>query len=567
VRYTVEAVKSQPRPGWRDALLFVLVFAVLHMALQAVLGMTAPYQSGQTLDIDLSPAALPGYAARSLLRMYLAFAASIGFTLAIGRVAAYNRAAERLIVPLLDIGQSIPVLGFLSITVTGFMALFPGSILGLECASIFAIFTGQVWNMTFSFYQSLKTMPRDLVEASNVFQLSKWQRFTRLELPFAMIGLVWNGMMSFGGGWFFLAASEAITVLNHAYKLPGVGSYMATAVEQGDRGAIGWAILTMIILVVLVDQFFWRPVVAWAQKFKFEQSESSTAPTSWLLDLLRESSVSVWCYDRVLAPVGSRLDAWFNQSESAVQGLPGTRYLGWAVAVAAILALGHGFHPAELAVGPGEVVHVVYLGVLTLLRVAVMLVVSTVIWTPIGVRIGFSPRLARLAQPLVQIGASFPANLTFPLLVLVFLRCHIDLNWGSILLLAMGTQWYVLFNVIAGASALPSDLKEAAAVFGLRGWARWSRFILPGIFPAWVTGALTASGGAWNASIVAEVASWGQQSLQADGLGAYIAQATEVGNWPDIMLGITVMSAFVVLLNRFVWKPLYRRAEERYALL
>ena len=537
--------------------------------------MHAPFSPTKPMTIDLSPSRLPGYAARSLLRMFLAFGASILFTLIYGYVAANNKRAEKILVPLLDILQSVPVLGFLSVTVTGFMALFPGSLMGLECASIFAIFTGQAWNMTFSFYQSQRTIPRELREAATVYRLNWWQRFIKLEVPFSMIGLVWNSMMSFGGGWFFLAASEAISVLNNNYVLPGVGSYMATAVKQGNIRAVWWAIFTMVAIVVMVDQIFWRPVVAWSQKFKFEQTDSAEEPTSALLNMLRHSSLVAWLGDKIGVRIYRAIDAFFMRSARAVQRVPASalivRIAGWAVgAIAAGWAcygVSLGLHVLVTGLSWREVGHVLVLGLLTLLRVVVMVVFATVVWTPIGVAIGFSPKLARIAQPLVQIGASFPANLIFPVVVLVFLRFHIDINWGSIILLALGTQWYILFNVIAGASSVPGDLREAALVFRLKGWMLWRTLILPAIFPAWVTGALTAAGGAWNASIVAEVASWGDKTLKAEGIGRYIADATAQSNaWPRIILGIAVMSAYVVILNRFVWRRLYALGEAKFRL-
>ncbi len=571
--YAPQSVRSAPRLGWPDVVLFLAVFGLLIGVLHLAHQMRQPFTATGAMTVSLSPAALPGYAARSLLRMFLAFGASILFTLVYGYVAAYNERARKVLVPLLDILQSVPVLGFLSITVTGFMALFPGSVLGLECASIFAIFTGQAWNMTFSFYQSLRTIPKELREAATVYRLSWWQRFVKLEVPFSMIGLVWNGMMSFGGGWFFLAASEAITVLNHNFTLPGIGSYMATAVAKGDTHAVAWAILTMILIVVLVDQLFWRPLVAWSQKFKFQQTDSDE-PTSVVLDLLRRSAGLAWLERRALAPLGRRIDALFTRGERLTIAGPlsaGLRRVFQTLLMGVVVALiGYGLLRGVRVIG-GELTwreagYVVYLGFLTLLRVAVMVVFATLVWTPIGVAIGFSPRLARIAQPLVQIGASFPANLIFPVVVLGFVRLDVGLNWGSVLLIALGTQWYILFNVIAGASAVPGDLREAALVFRLRGWTLWRTLILPAIFPAWVTGALTAAGGAWNASIVAEVASWGRDHLLAQGLGAYVAQATGRGDWPQIILGIAVMSLYVVLLSRWVWKPLYALGETRFRL-
>ena len=572
--YTPQAVKNSHRIGWRDLVLFVAFFGLLFGVLHLTKEMRVHFAPSVTMEIDLSPRALPGYAARSLLRMFLAFGASLLFTFVYGYVAAYNLRAQKILVPLLDILQSVPVLGFLSITVTGFMALFPGSLMGLECASVFAIFTGQAWNMTFSFYQSLRTIPKELREATIIYRLNWWQRFVKLEAPYSMIGLVWNGMMSFGGGWFFLAASEAISVLGNNFKLPGIGSYMATAVEKGDTKAVAWAILTMILVVVAIDQLFWRPVVAWSQKFKFEQTDSSAEPTSFVLDVVRKSALIDGLEKRVFAPFGKAIDTLFARTARSGKGfvlpagvsqvLTGAFTVGlWALVLYGVV---RGFNVVRSEMTFAQAFHVFYLGLLTLLRVAIMVVLATVIWTPIGVRIGFTPRLARIAQPLVQIGASFPANLIFPVAVLIFLRLHVNFEWGSILLIALGTQWYILFNVIAGASAVPGDLREAALVFRLRGWTLWRTLILPAIFPAWVTGALTAAGGAWNASIVAEVASWGTHKLTAHGLGAYVAAATEKGDWPAIIFGIATMSAIVVLLNRLVWRPLYALAEGRYRL-
>jgi NitT/TauT family transport system permease protein len=572
--YTPQPVRDAARLGWRDLVIFIAFFGLLATVLHEAHQMRAPWAPAQVMTIDLSPSALPGYAARSLLRMFLAFGASIAFTLVYGYVAAHNARLEKVMVPLLDILQSVPVLGFLSVTVTGFMALFPGSVLGLECASIFAIFTGQAWNMTFSFYHSLKIIPQELREAAIVYRLSWWQRFIKLEVPFSMIGLVWNGMMSFGGGWFFLAASEAITVLGHNFKLPGIGSYMAAGVEKGDVRAILWAIAAMVIVVVLVDQLFWRPVVAWSQKFKFEQTEAGQEPTSLVLDILRHSAAISWLNRHLFVRLARGLDAAFLRAERLVRSRSVTAPLR-QLARAVLAVAGLGLAAYMVARGLGTIAayfswqqeaDVIRLGFLTLMRVVIVVAAATLIWTPIGVRIGFSPRLARIAQPLVQIGASFPANLIFPLVVLVFVRLHVGLNWGSLVLLMLGTQWYILFNVIAGASSVPGDLREAAQVFRLRRWKLWRTLILPAIFPAWVTGAITAAGGAWNASIVAEVASWGTHHLQASGLGAYIANATEKGDWSGIIMGIATMSAFVVLLNRSLWRPLYALAEERFRL-
>ncbi|MCX7596043.1 MAG: ABC transporter permease subunit [Fischerella sp.] len=514
---------------------------------------------------------LPYYAGRSTLRMFIALFCSMVFTFIYGYIAAKSRRAERVLVPLLDILQSVPVLGFLSITVTGFIALFPGSLLGLEAASIFAIFTSQVWNMTFSFYQSLRTIPQELDEAARLYRLPGWQRFTKLEVPFATIGLLWNAMMSFGGGWFFVAASEAISVLNQKYTLPGLGSYVAAAVAAENLSALGWALLTIAAVILLVDQLFWRPLIAWADKFRLETSASAEAPQSWVFDLLKAARLPR-LIRQVLTPVSEAVNRLLSlmtpprplrpvdQSQQALSD----RLYNFVLLVAIGALLITGLHFIFTTVGLGEVVKTFSLGLLTLGRVLVLLVVATLIWTPIGVAIGFNPKLARLLQPVVQFLASFPANFIFPFATLLFIRANISLNWGSILLMSLGAQWYILFNSIAGAMSIPTDLREMAADVGLRGWLVWRKLIIPGIFSAWVTGGITASGGAWNASIVSEIVSWGQTTLVATGLGAYIAQATEVGDWPRITLGIGMMSLYVVGLNRLFWRQLYKLAETKY---
>ncbi|HLZ71889.1 MAG TPA: ABC transporter permease subunit [Dehalococcoidia bacterium] len=524
--------------------------------------------------ISLDPLNLPYYAARSTLRMFVALGCSLGFTLLYGYAAARSRRAERVLLPLLDILQSVPVLGFLSITVTAFIALFPGSLLGLELASVFAIFTSQAWNMTFSFYQSLITLPHDLDEAARLYRLPAWQRFTRLEVPAATVNLIWNMMMSFGGGWFFVAASEAISVLNKNYQLPGIGSYVAIAIERQDLGALAWALAMMALVIVTVDQLFWRPLAAWADRFKLERSSAAEAPRSWLLDLLRTARLPQ-LLGGALAPIGDRLDALLSrvQRPAAASGEnPGRERLidGLYTAVLLLLIAALAATGVRAAISNGvdvaEVGHVALLGLATFARVLVLLVAATLIWTPVGVAIGFNPRLARLAQPVALLLASFPANFLFPLAAVLFIHAGISLNWGGILLMALGAQWYILFNTIAGAMSIPADLRDMATSMRLRGWRLWRDLIIPGIFPSWVTGGITAAGGAWNASIVAEVVSWGDTTLTATGLGAYIADATGRGDWPQIVLGVAMMSAYVVGLNRLVWRRLYRLAESRYRL-
>jgi NitT/TauT family transport system permease protein len=521
--------------------------------------------------VSLDPQNLPNYAARSTLRMFLALGFSTVFTFVYGYAAARSRRAERVLVPLLDILQSIPVLGFLSVTVTAFIALFRGSLLGLEAASIFAIFTGQAWNMTFSFYHSLRSVPHELDEMATLYRLSKLERFTRLELPASVIGLVWNGMMSFGGGWFFLAASEAISVLNRQYTLPGIGSYVAAAVEARDLRALGWAIATMIVLILVIDQLFWRPLVTVAERYKLELSAAEER-RFWLVDLWRSAALPRYA-GRLASPILRAVDRWLSKVTAVPltvnRGKPsraGDLVYNAIVLLVAAGLLGAATRFVLSGVGIGEAGHAALLGLATGARVMALLIFSTVVWTPIGVAIGFSPKLSRISQPIVQILASFPANFLFPFATLGFIKLGLSLNWGSMLLMALGAQWYLLFNVIGGAQAIPNDLREMAASVGLRRIREWKALIGPGVFGAWVTGAITASGGAWNASIVSELVSWGNTTLKAYGLGAYISEATAKGDWPRIVLGVGLMSVFVVGVNRLVWRPLYDLAESKYRL-
>jgi NitT/TauT family transport system permease protein len=552
----------------------VMLGALVLLALVAKVGAGAlvSFEPNKAVPhVDLDPQNLWYYAARSTLRMFIALSWSIVFALVYGYVAARSRRAERLLIPLLDILQSVPVLGFLSITVTGFIALFPGRLLGLELASIFAIFTAQAWNMAFAFYQALRSIPHELDEAATLYGLSSWQRFVQLEIPSAMIPLVWNAMMSFGGGWFFLAASEAISVLNQHYTLPGVGSYVAAAIVAKDVPALGWAIVTIVSVIIAVDQLFWRPLVAWSDRFRLEQSAAASPPRSWVYTMIRNSSVPAYIA-RALQPVsdwfGLRLSQLTMKRPRGRQMLSGATIdaIYQVVSIVAVMALAAVALDFILrTVGIAEVTKVVGLGFATLGRVLLLLVVATLVWTPVGVAIGFNPALARAAQPIVQLLASFPANFIFPLATLAFIAYHIPINWGCIALMALGSQWYILFNTIAGAQSIPTELREMTSDLEVRGWLKWRRLIIPGIFASWVTGAITASGGAWNASIVSEVVSWGSTTLTATGLGTYIADATANGDWARITLGISVMSVFVVVINGFVWRRLYRFAEDRYA--
>jgi NitT/TauT family transport system permease protein len=576
---TGQQIERSWRFGWVDVVVIIGVIALLRTVVTLGGDMRVQFDELHPPALSLDVALIPYYTARTVLRIFIAFGASLLFTFIWGYVAAKNPRARIVMLPVLDILQSVPVLGFLSITVTGFIALFPGSLLGVECASIFAIFTAMAWNMTFGFYHSMVTIPPDLQEAATAYQLNRWQRFFKVELPSSSIGLIWNSMMSFGGAWFFVAQSEAITVLNKNIKLPGLGSYMATAVERGDTRAAVYAIVAMIVTIVVTDQLFWRPLVAWAEKFKMEQTGSAEGSTSWMLDLLRQS----YLVERLSGQAATLLARASQRASVAVADTAHTlarrspvlmkrlvRFGAWGlVALAAgwvaldAIGIGREIH-TELS--GAEMLHIFWLGVLTLLRVVAMTIFATLVWTPIGVWIGMRPQVARIAQPLAQIAASFPVNMTFPFVVAFFIYAGISMNFGSIMLMALGTQWYILFNVIAGTMAIPSDLKEAGRSFGLRGMQWWRKFIIPAIFPFWVTGAVTASGGAWNASVVAEVATWGKDRLVADGLGAYIAQVTEKGDQPAIYFSIVVMALFVVVINRTLWRRLYGLAERRFRL-
>jgi NitT/TauT family transport system permease protein len=573
------ATKGKGAFGWVDLLVLLGLFGLCWSVLHFGRGMIVHFDENAAPPLDMGVWNIPYYAGRTLLRMWVAFGCSLLFTFGVGYAAAKSLAARAVILPALDVLQSVPVLGFLSVTVTGFMALFPGSLMGVECASIFAIFTGQVWNMTFGFYHSLVTIPTDMQEAASTYGLNRWQRFTTVEVPGSMHSLLWNSMMSFGGGWFFVAQSEAISVMNKSIKLPGLGSYMASAVERGDNHAAMWAIVAMLVVILGSDQLVWRPLLAWADKFKIELTESSDPPTSWLFDLLRGAYLFTWFEEKAALPFRD----WFrNLTLRFTAGSKAEKRGRLAVGsivfrgVGILLALWIGYYAisgiiAGIAtvhqhVTPGTLRDIAWLGLLTMLRVFAMTILATLIWTPIGVWIGFKPRVARIAQPLAQIAASFPVNMTFPFVVGFFVTHHIGMNWGSILLIAMGTQWYILFNVIAGAMAIPNDLMEAARTYGLRGWPLWRTLILPAIFPFWVTGACTAAGGAWNASIVAELATWGDTTLKADGLGAFIADVTQRGETPLIICSIAIMSLFVVVMNKLLWRRLYELAEQRFRL-
>ena len=560
--------------GPLDVAVLAAVLVGLYVVLRVGRGATVSFAPTHVTTVSTDPSNLPYDAARSLLRMFAALAFSTVFALTYGYVAARSRRAEKVLIPLLDILQSVPVLGFLSVTVTAFIALFPGSLLGLECASIFAIFTAQAWNMTFSFYYSVRALPRELDEASRMLRLTRWQRYWKIEVPNGIVGLVWNGMMSFGGGWFFLAACEAISVLNHTTRCPASAPTSPRRSTTATSARSAWRSLTMVIMVLAVNVVFWRPLTAWSERYKLE--ESAAADQQTLARARPAAPHALAARRRPHAPRARRAagagDARARARRHRARRRPAARARRRGDLIFALRRrrpVAYGLYRMIAYIGEdgyGEVLKAFGYGAITFGRVIVLVVVATLVWVPIGVWIGFNPRVARVAQPVVQILASFPANFLFPFATLAFIKTGLSINVGGILLMSLGAQWYILFNTIAGAMAVPTDLREAAAAAGLHGWKRWQRLIIPAIFPAYVTGGITASGGAWNASIVAEIVTYGGTTLTATGLGAYIAKATETGDFHQILTGVAVMSIYVVALNRLFWRRLYRLAETRYAL-
>ncbi len=554
-----------------DALMFAAVLSLFYGTMQVARTWFGPFTP--QVEISHSLWALPVYAGYSLLRISVAYFLSLIFTLVYGYIAAYNPKAERFMVPLLDVLQSIPVLSFLPAVMLAMVGLFPGRQLGVELGAILLIFTGQVWNMAFSFYASLKSIPREMREAARIYRFSWWQRFTEVELPYSVIGLVWNSMMSVAGGWFFLMACEMFVLGPRDFRLPGLGSYLQTAASAGDTRSILLGVATMIAVIVLLDQFVWRPVIAWAEKFKVEQVESTDAPQSWVLNLFQGSTSLAFLRRKIWQPARESLISRFAQPEvvaprpesprqwkiwtARLIGIIAVGFILYATAHMLVMLFGIGLHEAgRLVLSLGA----------TFLRVNATLLIGAAWTIPVGVAIGFNPRLARVAQPLAQIAASVPATALFPVVLLVLIRLGGGLGIGSIVLLLLGTQWYILFNVIAGAMAIPTDLKEACSVFGIRGWERWRKLILPGIFPYLVTGLVTASGGAWNASIIAEYFHFKGQIFSTIGLGAIISQASDSGNFHLLIASTVLMAAVVVTVNRLVWRRLYGLAETRFRL-
>lgn len=570
----ITAYREKMYPNYWDVLALLFVFALIVLFAWTAKQMATPYQLGEPTPISLDPAMLPFYASRTVVRMLIALVFSLLFTFTFATWAAKSRRAEKIIIPSIDVLQAVPILGFLSVAIAAFIGLFPGSLLGPECAAIFAIFTSQAWNMALGFYQTVRSVPAEVKEAAHMFHLSAWQRFWRIDVPYSMPGLLWNTMASMSAGWFFVVASEAITVSNQKILLPGIGSYIAVAIQAADMYAIGCAVLAMFVVILIYDQLLFRPLVAWSEKFKVEQLGTEKVAESWVINLFRRT--------RFMLKVGRHLARYFDAFVnikyfrgksvlfSPTVQVRDERLLDWIWSVAIfIVGLGALIFVANYImhnISFREIAHVFFLGMITATRVFVLIILCSLIWVPIGVWIGLRPRMAQIMQPVAQIFAAFPANLLYPFIVVFIVHYHLNANIWLTPLMILGAQWYILFNIIAGASTLPKELIQVVDNLGVSGWLRWRRLLLPAIFPYYVTGAITAAGGSWNASIVAEVASWGDETLVATGLGAYITQYTAVGDFSRIALGIGMMCLLVLIVNRLIWRPLYSYAVGRFSL-
>jgi NitT/TauT family transport system permease protein len=561
-------------PNQWDLIAFAAILAVLTAIAKSYHGISAPLPTPNEAPVSLDYWELPYYALRTTLRMFAALVASLIFTFTYATLAAKSRRAEMVLIPVLDILQSVPILGFLSFTVTFFLNLFPGNTMGAELAAIFAIFTSQAWNMAFSFYQSLRTVPRDLDEVARGFRLTGWQKFWQLEAPFAMPGLIWNTMMSMSGGWFFVVAAEAITVGDTTIALPGVGSYIAKANDAGDWSAIGAAVLTMGIVILLYDQLLFRPIVAWAAKFRVELSVSQDVESSWVLNLIKRTHwlrlgvTPVFGALRGVSLLPLRFPTGFTARKPTSEEPSRLVDTAWILAIVVVGAWAAWLTTSYIAteLSWGEVGRVFVLTFYTLIRVIVLMFLATLVWVPISVWIGLRPRWAEAIQPIAQFLAAFPVNLLFGAAVSLVLAYNLNPNIWLSFLIVFGTQWYIVFNTIGGAAAFPNDLREVTANFRIRGWRWWTQVIIPAIAPYYLTGAITASGGSWNASIVAEYVKWKDHTVTAQGVGSYIAKATEKGDFPRIVLGVAMMSLFVTLFNRLFWRRLYAYAERRLRL-
>ncbi|MDR1012411.1 MAG: ABC transporter permease subunit [Coxiellaceae bacterium] len=567
--YDKNEATTWPIPNYWDIIALALIFTMIAIIAWGAKQMAVSYQIGDIIPISLNPLQLPIYALRTAIRLFIALFFSIIFTFIFSTLAAKNKYAESFIIPMIDILQSIPVLSFLSITITGFIYLFSNSMLGPECAAIFGIFTSQVWNMALSFYQSVKTVPKELIEVATIFHLSSWQRFWKIEVPYSMPGLLWNMMMSMSGSWFFVIACEAFSVADHQITLPGVGSYISLAITQADNQAVIYAILCMFIVIFLYNKLLFKPLIYWTEKFKETQDDEEKVPRTWLVTLFQRTKflrrATLWL-DKIS-------EIWINLYPQKTKMLSSTKkhqskpytiiyyFLLMILLLGAIITIWR-FIFTNIALD--EIKHVIVLGIFTGIRVMSLIFIVSLIWVPIGVWIGLKPNLAATIQPIIQFVAAFPANLLFPIVTIMIVTLKLNVEIWVAPLMILGTQWYILFNVIAGASALPKELKLAATNLKLKGFVWWRRFILPGIAPYLITGAITAAGGAWNASIIAETINWGTTKLNATGIGAYIQIHFTQGDFPRVALGTIVICLIVLLINRLFWRPLYNKAIERF---
>lgn len=568
-------------PNIWDVVIFALILGILAMIAWGATQMTTPYHVGEKLSISLDPRFLPGYTIKTILRMLIAMIFSLAFTFIIAPLAAKNISVGKLLVPFIDVMQSIPVLGMLSITVVGFIKLFPNSLLGPESAAIFAVFTAQTWNIALSFYQSLCTLPLNLQEAASIYQLSAWQRFWRIEVPFGTQGLLWNMMMSMSAGWFFVVLSETITVSNQSIILPGIGSYISKAISEENFAAMWYAIITMLLTILLYDQLLFRPLLAWADKFTIDIENNQTSNKSWFLDLLTKTKLLKkieFTFELFLDFFINKLDLVFNNISKQKNllishmiyhnkiNLQKIFYLAWQVLMAFTL-VGSIYFLIQFiykTISISEVFYVLLLGGITAIKVVLLIIFASILWVPLGVWIGLNKQASTILQPIIQFLAAFPANFLFPIVVILIMKYNLNKHIWTAPLMILGTQWYILFNVIAGVHSIPKEIFLTTNMLRIKGVLWWKRIILPAIFPFYVTGAMTAAGGCWNASIVAEVVKWGDNTIHSLGLGCYITQNTEIGDFPRIALGISIMSIYVVVFNKIIWRNLYQLANSRF---
>ena len=567
---------SKILPGRWDVIALVLIFSIVISLYWGASQMGGKFNIGDPITIYLNPKYLPVYALETVLRMFIALLLSFLFSFGVGSLAAKNERAGKIIIPILDILQSLPILGYLSILIIFFVSLFPGSLMGPQCAAIFAVFTSQVWNMTLSFYQSLRTVPKELKEAASIYQLSSWQTFWRLDVPFAMPGLLWNAMMSMSGGWFFVVASEAISVGNHEVMLPGIGSYIQIAINQGEISAIIYAIIAMLIVIILYDQLLFRPLVTWSEKFVVTDIQEISSH-SWFLNLLKRSpwvakigALFSYTADQIINFHYFKKGRLQSRTQHKMADIKYSRtnniiwYTCLIILLISFLYFSWSFIYKNTNIGISETLHVFILGSYTALRVLTLILICSIIWIPVGIWVGLRPHVAQRVQPIAQILAAFPANLFFPVFIISIIYFKLNIEIWCAPLMILGTQWYILFNVIAGASAIPAELRLAAKNMQLTGYNKWFKYLIPAVFPYYITGAITAAGGSWNASIVAESMQWGHNTLIATGLGSYITSSTIAGNLPQLALGVSVMGIWVTFVNRIFWRRLYRYAENRF---